>query len=108
LRWECWLAFARPFILPIALYSDALRTFLLVIESLMRRKRERKDSLKVWPYFTDIIIGLFMFVILTFIILLMQGFFSSASLSETTEILTEKNKEIENLRSYAAPIRPQV
>jgi len=74
----------------------------------MRRKREHEESLKVWPSFTDMIIGLFMFVILTFIILLMQSFFSSASLSETTEILRQKNKEIEDLRSYAAPIRQSI
>jgi outer membrane protein OmpA-like peptidoglycan-associated protein len=74
----------------------------------MRRKREQEESLKVWPSFTDIIIGLFMFVILIFIILLMQSFFSSASLSETTEILRQKNKEIEDLRSYATPIRKSI
>ncbi len=74
----------------------------------MRRRRGHEESLKIWPSFTDIIIGLFMFVILTFIILLMQGFFSSASLSETTEILRQKNKEIEDLRSYAAPIRQSI
>jgi len=74
----------------------------------MRKRKNREDSIKVWPSFTDITIGLFLFVILIFIILLIQGFFSSATLAEKNEELLRKNKEIEDLRSYAAPIRRSI
>lgn len=70
-----------------------------IFQRLMRNlhRRSSDEEFNIWPAFTDVITGIFLFMIFVFIILVMQHFFYAVRLSELEKFLGKLKEEMDAL-----------